>query len=350
MLTHHNSLEPDTWDVMAKTTWSRRVGYLEKGYDFDGSLKVSEKAMDYLSAVGMNPKLDRLLEKNPIIRIGPPTFGAIADLGRSHLMARINGEDGHDAAKPDFLDFYLEAQRQHPDVVDVYRILSYMLVNLAAGTDTAAISLRSVLYLSLKHPRVYARLEDEILAAPLSRLPAPYAEARRLPYLEAVMRECLRYLPGNCFALERYVPRGGLAMPDGSHVPEGTAVGFNAYVINRNEVNGVWGPDAGEFRPERWMRADGEAEDAFRARLQAMNAADLTFSAGSRKCLGINIGKVEVTKTVATLVRLFRFELAHPDQDWSIHNSIFPRQSGVIFKVMQRHGAGVDIQDMDLSY
>jgi cytochrome P450 len=156
--------------------------------------------MDYLVTVGMNPKLDKLLDKNPICRIGPPTFGAITNLGLGHLMGRVKGTDKHDPAKPDFLDRYLEAQQQHPEVVDVYRILSYMLVNIAAGADTTACSLRSVFYLSLKHPQVYRLLEKEILEASFSTLPTPYAEARQLPYFEAVSRECFRYLPGNCMA------------------------------------------------------------------------------------------------------------------------------------------------------
>ena len=324
------------------------MGYIEKEFDFDGTLRMMEQATDYFARVGMNPTLDKLLDKNPVIRIGPPAPSSIAQLGTSHLMGRINGEDGHDPAKPDFLDRYLEAQKQYPDVVDVYRILSYMLTNLSAGADTTAIAIRSMLYLSLKHPAVFRRLEAEILAADFSRLPAPYNEARQLSYLEAVTREALRYLPGDCFAQERCVPAGGLTLPDGSHVPEGAAIGFNAYVLHRNKE--TWGADAEEFRPERWLRAEGEEEEAFRARLQGMNAVDLSFGAGSRRCLGINLARMEVVKTVATLVRLFEMELADPDADWTIHNSIFPRQSGVIFRIKKREGADDKIAAMDVDY
>lgn len=304
--------------------------------------------MDYLVTIGMYPKLDKYLDKNPYIRIGPPAFGSITNLGLGHLMARMKGDDKHDPAKPDFLDRYLEAQQTHPEVVDVYRILSYMLVNLAAGSDTTAVSLRSIFWLSLRHPHVYARLEAEVLAAAFSKMPAPYAETRRLPYLEAVTRECLRYLPGNCFAQERYVPAGGLTLPDGSHVPQGTAIGFNAYVLHRNKE--VWGPDAEDFVPERWLPAEGESNDAFEARLQAMNNADLSFSAGSRKCIGMNLGKMEVSKSVATLIKLFAFELADPSKDWTIHNSIFPRQSGVLLKMKRRDGTADQVAAMDVDY
>ncbi|KAH8169991.1 cytochrome p450 domain-containing protein [Sarocladium implicatum] len=337
-----------SWDAVAKTTFSEPVGYLEKGYDFDGSIHVSEKAMDYLVTVGMYPVLDKFLDKNPVFRIGPPTFGAITNLGLGRLMGRMKGEDKHDPSKPDFLDRYLEAQQQHPEVVDVYRILSYILVNLAAGADTTAVCLRSIIYLSLKNPVVWTRLEEEILNAEFSTCPVSFSEARKLPYLEAVVRESLRYLPGNCFAQERKVPAGGLTLPDGTFVPEGTEIGFNAYVMHRNKQ--VWGPDAEDFNPDRWLPGPDETKDDFSARLLAMNNADLSFSAGSRKCIGMNVGKMEVYKTIATMIRLFDMELADPEKEWTVHNSIFPRQSGVELKIKRRENTLNIIRDLDGSY
>lgn len=304
--------------------------------------------MDYLVTVGMIPVLDKFLDKNPVYRIGPPTFGAITNLGLGHLMGRMKGVDNHDAAKPDFLDRYLEAQQQYPEVVDVYRILSYVLVNLAAGADTTAVSLKSILYLSLKHPDVYRRLEKEILDASFSEVPVPFTEARKLPYLDAVISECLRYLPGNCFPQERLVPAGGLTLPDGTWVPEGTEIGFNAYVMHRNKD--VWGPDAEDFRPERWLAQAGESDEELRERLSAMNNASLAFGAGSRKCIGMNLGRMEVFKTTATLLKLFEFELTDPSKEWTIHNSIFPRQSGVNLRMKRREGTANVASEMNSSY
>ncbi|KAL7907872.1 cytochrome P450 [Trichoderma velutinum] len=335
-------------DAVAKTTWSEAVGYLEKGHDFDGTLNVSDRAYDYLVTVGMNPVFDKFLDKNPIMRIGPPSFGTVTGICLGHLMARMKGEDGHDQSKPDFLDRYLEAQQQNPEVVDIYRILSYMLVNVAAGADTTAASLRSIFYLSLKHPAVFRRLRDEIVNAKFSQLPVPYAESRQLPYLEAVSRECFRYMPGNCFAQERYVPSGGVALPDGSVVPAGTALGFNAYVIHRNKE--VWGDDAEEFRPERWLQADNETDEEYKNRLQQLNNVDLSFGAGSRKCIGMNLGKMEVSKTVATLITLFDFELEDPKKEWKVHNSLIPRASEIMIKMKKREGAAQQISQMSSHY
>lgn len=173
------------------------------------------------------------------------------------------------------------------------------------------------------------------------QLPAPYAQARSISYLEAVIREALRLYPGTCFPQERYVPAGGVSLPDGSRLPAGVAVGLNAYVLHRNKD--VWGEDAEDFRPERWLRDEeaGEAEEGFRVRLGHVNANDLSFGAGSRKCIGMNLGLMEVYKTVATLVAVFEIELADPEREWTIHNRMFPVQSGLIFRIAKSKGIWV---------
>ncbi|KAI0390458.1 cytochrome P450 [Xylariaceae sp. FL0594] len=333
-----------TWDMVGKATYGSRIGYLDHGCDFDGTLDKAEKAMDYIVTVGCQPQLDRLLDKNRLWRIGPPTMLSLVDLSVKHVIRRFTGEDGHDpGGKPDFLDRYIEAKAAHPDVVDDARLLSYLLVNMAAGADTTAVTLRTVFFLCLRHPDVWRRLEREVLAAPFAQagtldLPVPYAQARALPYLEAVVRESLRLWPGNCFPMERYVPAGGVALPDDSHVPEGVLLGFNAWVLHRNKA--VWGSDAETFRPERWLRdeAAGETAEAYRQRLTEMNNNDLSFGAGLRKCIGQNLGLLEVYKTVPTLVALYEFELEHPHEDWSVHTSIFPRQSGIRMRMKRRPG------------
>lgn len=320
---------------------SKRIGYLDQGHDFDGTLAASEKASSYLVTIGMYPALDKLLDKNPVYRVGPPTFTDVANLCVKLLTARATGQDGHDAeADTDFMDLYLKARAEHPDIVDDVMMVSYILVNLAAGADTSAAALRSIFYLCLKHPSVWTKLQQAVLAAPFAQpeslhLPAPYAQTRAIPYLEAVVRESLRLVPGEMFPQERYVPAGGLTLPDGRFVPEGTAIGFTSYVTHRNKA--VWGDDAEEFRPERFLRGEGEAEEAYAERMRQYNDADLSFGAGVRKCIGMNLGLMEVYKTVATLVAMFEFELAS-DKEWDLKAQLFPRATGIIFKIRQRPG------------
>jgi cytochrome P450 len=143
-------------------------------------------------------------------------------------------------------------------------------------------------------------------------------------------------LPGVSLPLERYVPEGGFRFQTGEFVPQGAVVGVNPYLICRNMS--IWGEDAEEFRPERWLRDEegGETEDAFSARLRKMNDADLSFGAGSRICIGKHMGLMQVYKVVATIVTLYDVELVDPKREWIVINSWFPRQEGLEVRIAKR--------------
>ncbi|PNH47823.1 hypothetical protein VD0004_g501 [Verticillium dahliae] len=157
------------WDVIGQITFSKCFGYLEAGKDFDGHLWLSEMGSDYLAGVSQLPILDRWLDKNPIIPIG----GATVLLGPTLqcVKDRFQGRDQatHDESKPDFLDKFIQARSENHDVVDGRQIVSYLAINMFAGADTTAITIKAVLYYVLRTPGVRAKLEAEILATEFSR-------------------------------------------------------------------------------------------------------------------------------------------------------------------------------------
>ncbi|KUI60571.1 Pisatin demethylase [Cytospora mali] len=319
------------WDVVGSVTFSQPIGYLEKGYDFDGTLRDSESALDYFAVVGMIPVLDHLFDKNPVMHLGPPGFNTITGISLKHLADRYQGNDKdyHDPDTPDFLDRFIEAKNADPKEVDDAQIIGWLMINMIAGADTTAATLKSAFYHCLHNKRIWERLQQETLAAGLHKdTPVAYKDSHSIPYLEAVVREALRILPGVSMPLERYVPQGGHRLSDGSLLPEGSIVGLNPYILCRNKD--IYGQDAEEFRPERWLRDEegGETEKQFEERLAAMNSVDLTFGGGRRICIGKNLGLFQVYKVLATLATFYNLELMQPEQEWRITNSWFPRQEG----------------------
>ncbi|KAI8661121.1 hypothetical protein NCS55_00981300 [Fusarium keratoplasticum] len=316
-----------SWDTNGAASFSQRFGYMDKGYDYDNTISIADKALDYFAAVGQMPFLDFLLDKNPVMRIGPPNLGNITRISLEHLISRLQGKDAnYNPRVPDFLQHFIESKETHPDLVNDGIIMGYLLVNLLAGADTTAITIRAIFWYALHNPRAYKKLEEEILAADLADV-ASFSSARALPYLEACAREAMRMHPGVCMLLERYVPETGLKLPDGSFVPPDTAVGINPYVAGRNK--GIWGEDADTYRPERWLQDEGETDAAYKERLRLYNAADLTFGGGSRVCIGRNLAQLELYKIVATLIRKYEISLVDPDQPWVVTGSWFPRQKGL---------------------
>jgi cytochrome P450 len=133
-----------------------------------------------------------------------------------------------------------------------------------AGSDSTASSLRAMLYYLLKNPASYAKLQSEIddfdREGKFSN-PIAYAEANKMPYLQAVMKKAMRMHPAVGISMPRYVPSGGAEI-DGRWYPAGTVVGVNAWVIHRNKE--VFGEDADAFRPERWLEDDSKAKEMAR--------------------------------------------------------------------------------------
>lgn len=318
------------WDVVGAVTFSQPIGYLEKGHDFDGTLGNSESAMDYFSVVGMIPALDHWLDKNPVMHIGPPGFNTITKISLKHLADRYQGSDTdyHDPERPDFLDRFIEAQNADPKNVDNGQIISWLMINMIAGADTTALTMKSALYYCLRDKRIWKRLQESLATASHKETPVSYKDAHSVPYLEAVVRESLRILPGVSMPLERYVPQEGFRLPDGNLLPGGSKVGLNPYILARNKE--IYGEDVEIFRPERWLRDEegGETEEQFEARSTAMNNVDVAFGKGRRICIGKSLGLFQIYKVLATLVVLYEIELVNPEEEWKITNSWFPRQDG----------------------
>jgi cytochrome P450 len=72
---------------------------------------------------------------------------------------------------------------------------------------------------------------------------------------QVVMKEAMRLHPGVSYPLERLVPEGGTELC-GQKLREGTNVGINPVVVHQSRE--IYGDDAAQFRPERWLEADQE--------------------------------------------------------------------------------------------
>ncbi|KAK8137997.1 hypothetical protein PG984_001377 [Apiospora sp. TS-2023a] len=186
-----------TWDFMSAVTFSKQFGYMEKGYDFDGSQEIGDRAMDYLGIVGNLPWLDHWLDKNPIVHIGPPNLAHATRIAVESLFARLKGEDtAFNPQHPDFLQYFIDSQTSHPDVVDNATTIGYLLLNLLAGADTTGITLKALFYYCMRSPQAWTRLNEDVLAAGIDPTEVPsYAVARSIRYLDAVVHEALRIHP-----------------------------------------------------------------------------------------------------------------------------------------------------------
>ncbi|KAH9204888.1 cytochrome P450 oxidoreductase [Leptodontidium sp. 2 PMI_412] len=324
------------FDVIGEITFSKRFGFLETGSDIEGIIADLEWRLVYFATCGQIPILDRLLLKSPLAMRVIPT-NHVVKFTLQHIKERL--------AKPvdrkDFLSMFLKAKELYPDVVTDRQVMSYSVSNVFAGSDTTAISLRSVLYYLLKNPRilmkVVAEIDDTVGDRDCSQLPISFNESNRMPYFQAVLKEGMRMHPAVGLLLERKVPENG-AIIAGTWLPGGTTVGINPWVLHRNKR--VFGEDADCFRPERWLEADPET-------LRAMDRSFLAFGSGPRTCIGKNISLLEMAKIIPQLLWTFEFELAEPEEEWKLLDMWFVKQTNFSLNLKARPGRGIVIDSIN---
>lgn len=198
--------------------------------------------------------------------------------------------------KKDFVNGFLAAKKENPSLVGDNEIIGYMILNILGGADTLAICTKATFYHLLKSPTAKAKLVQELRDAQLPN-PAPYQALEKLPYLDACIKEGLRIHPVVGHILERVVPATGMTLPDGTILPPGTIVGANPWILHTDKR--IFGNDADEYRPERWLQGENETEEAYSARLKKMKSADLAFGGGNRVCLGRPLALVELYKVMS---------------------------------------------------
>ncbi|KAJ6058806.1 uncharacterized protein N7446_008389 [Penicillium canescens] len=274
------------FDVIGELTFSRRLGFVDRGVDVDGIIHDLEKLLNYFaSTLRLSFTIPRSWKKDP------------------EFMTRD-------------------------------RILTMTTANMFAGSDTTAITLRSIFYYLLQNPKCMQRLMEELQheeqAGRFSRDDGllSWNEVRGLPYLGAVIKEALRCHPAAGLTLERVVPPAGISI-NGHFLPGGTIVGCSPWTVHLDES--VFGHRPDQFRPERWLDMPNE-------KVAEMNNTLFTFGAGSRTCIGKNISLLEMHKLVPTVLRRFEITLANPEEPWKLHNAWFVKQSGLHVLLKTRTG------------
>lgn len=176
------------------------------------------------------------------------------------------------------------------------RICNELLNLFLPAHGAIAIPLTNIFFNLARPPHVFHSLRNEITCAshPLTR-----KCLKGLSYLQAVIKETTRLFPGagtneRVALKDTVIPSGG--GPKGSApvlIRKGDTVNVNFYCLQRRED--IWGADAAEWRPERWLREGGATTPPW---------TYLPFAGGPRMCPGSEQGMDMIAYTIARMVEI----------------------------------------------
>ncbi|XP_061999570.1 cytochrome P450 704C1-like [Rosa rugosa] len=215
----------------------------------------------------------------------------------------LHNSENDEQYKRDFISRVLETRETDP------KYLRDMVLNfIAAGKDTTASALSWFFYMMCKHFDIQEKIAREVREATclnntssIDELAANLNEEAlsKMQYLHAALTETLRlYLT---VPLDAKVCFSDDIWPDGFNVKKGEMVVYQSYLIGRMEF--LWGDDAEEFRPERWLDENGNFKEESPFKF-------ISFNAGPRICLGKEYGYMQMKIVYAVLLGCYKFKMS----------------------------------------
>ncbi|KAL1190300.1 Alkane hydroxylase MAH1 [Cardamine amara subsp. amara] len=231
---------------------------------------------------------------------------------RDELSRGINNTDSSSSSK-DLLTSYMNLDTTKYKLLDPSdnrflrdTILTFML----AGQDTTGSGLTWFFWLLCKTPEVIIKIRQEINTNLSSRTKTDASnsdddsvsfnpqELKKLVYLHGAICEALRLYPPVPF--QHKSPTEADVLPSGHKVEANSKILFCLYSLGR--MKSVWGEDALEFKPERWISENGKS-------VHEPSYKFLSFNAGPRTCLGKEVAMMQMKTVAVKIIQNYEIEV-----------------------------------------
>ncbi|CAA7032568.1 unnamed protein product [Microthlaspi erraticum] len=206
-------------------------------------------------------------------------------------------------------------------------ILSFML----AGRDTTGSALTWFFWLLSKNPKATTKIRQEInqnLSPTTSESDSDSfdpQELNKLMYLHGALFEALRLYPPVPF--QQKSPTKPDVLPSGHRVDAGSKIVFCVYSLGR--MKSIWGEDASEFKPERWISESGKL-------IHVPSFKFLSFNAGPRTCLGKDVALTQMKIVAVKLIQNYEIKVVEGHKVEPVPSVILHMKHGLKVLVTKR--------------
>ncbi|VBB82151.1 Putative cytochrome P450 E-class, group I [Podospora comata] len=296
-----------SFDVAGEILFSSQFGFLETGTDVGNAIANGYWLSMYASAMAFFYHIHVALLGNPFITwLNILPYGHLFDTTIKAMKARL--QDKRDESRFDSVEYWFRAMEKHPEKIKWRDVQAVTVSTVGAASETVSCALQSFVYYMIRTAGAWERARKEVIELQekeggREERVVSWGQAKRLVYLQACLKEGLRMFAPVPMNLPRVVGPEGLEI-GGRRFEKGSILSVNSWVMHFSDE--IWGEDAGEFKPERWLREDaGELDRWF-----------MPWGYGYNSCPGQNIARLELSKIAATLVRDYDISQVNPEQEW----------------------------------
>lgn len=300
------------FDVIGDLAFGQPFGMLSSGADmteirsspdappiYAPAIEILNRRGEVSATIGIHPAI------KPIAKYLPDSFFTkgltavenLAGIAIACVKSRLDNPPPE--TRKDLLQRLMEGRDDKGQPLGREELTAEALTQLIAGSDTTSNSSCALLFHVVRNPRIMQKLQAELDAKIPAEVDVPtYDMVKDLPYLQCVINEALRYHSTSGIGLPRQIPHDAAqgVHIHGYYFPPGTVLSVPTYSIHHSKE--IWGPDADEFKPERWEKVTPRQKNAF-----------IPFSHGPRACVGRNVAEMEMKLIVSTWARRYEVKL-----------------------------------------
>lgn len=243
---------------------------------------------------------------------------------REEQISTRKVDDNDTSTHSDLIRVLIEEAAEKGQPIDDKYLRDTAFTLVAGGSGTVSAALSWLFWLVSTHPKVEAKLVQEIKDN-CTLINPSVEELGKLVYLHGAICEALRLYPSIPF--DHKCPIKPDILPSGEHVRPNTMILYSLYSMGRMEQ--IWGDDCLEFKPERWISERGSI-------IQVPSYKFISFNAGPRSCVGKDITFSEMKIVAVAILRRFHVQVVHGHRVTPRLSIVLSMEHGLKVKVTER--------------
>ncbi|GJJ06167.1 hypothetical protein Clacol_000356 [Clathrus columnatus] len=308
--------------VVLKATYGYSIPNGEEGND-DLMVKLSERGLHEFS-IAQAPGAF-LVDFIPLLKYVPPWFPG-AGFRRKAMEWKLHQQEMMDTPF-EFTKSQMNSGDAPPSLVSIHypkakSLEEIALLKYTAGSLYGGIAAILTFFAAMTlYPEVQLKAQKEVDSLiGLERLPC-VADRPSLPYVEAILKEVLRWVPIVPLSVPHRVSQHDVYK--GYDIPKGSIIFSNIWAMTRDKK---YFPDPDVFRPERFL--SGELPD-----LRVVDPLQTVFGFGRRSCPGQRVAESSLFLAITIILLTFNITKAKDPTTGEDITPVIEMTPGVVVKL-----------------